>query len=466
MVQVDHRDTVAGTGTSAPVMRMRPADGMLRRALVTSDAAAAGAAWTLALLLTAAEDLGGDPATLATWSLVGSLVTVSVLAREQLYLTRVWAVRALEMQRVGRASLIAAVLLLAVDRLVSGPVSVPIAVFAIVLTCTLVVASRSALLTRLRATPDATDDHRSLLLADDVDEAHRVVDLLTARPGLGYHLVGFVSARRPATATAVPWIGTPADLPVLTRLTAATSVVVAGDAFASDRLDEVLEQLQPLDVHTHLIASDADDALHVKVLPLTHRGAAAPVAPALTAAQRIAKRAFDVVAGGLLAVVTLPVLAVAVTMLKVATGGPVLVRDVRLGPRGEPVIVRRLRVRHLPDTAMAEHVGRICRWLAIDKLPQLANVLAGSMTLVGPRPRRRPRAHPTPIDVSAGLIGLRHVETPDYPELGTHRRTDAFYIENWSIGLDLSIVAACASDLVWRTVRHLVRDRSTATATI
>ena len=70
----------------------------------------------------------------------------------------------------------------------------------------------------------------------------------------------------------------------------------------------------------------------------------------------------------------------------------------------------------------------------------------------------------TPVDVSAGMVGLRHVETPNYPELGRHRRADEFYVENWSIGLDLSILAACLSDLVWRTARRVARVHSDGTA--
>jgi hypothetical protein len=68
--------------------------------------------------------------------------------------------------------------------------------------------------------------------------------------------------------------------------------------------------------------------------------------------------------------------------------------------------------------------------------------------------------------MSAGLIGLRHIERADPPALSAHRRTDEFYIENWSVGLDLSIIAASASDVAWRTVRAIVRGRPRETATV
>ena len=466
-MQVDQIDTVSGTDPAASGGQVRPPDGMLRRALVASDTAASGTAWALAiLLLTAADDLRAGPAALLGWALAGAMVTVAVLTREQLYLTRVWAVRALEVQRVGRGSLTAAVLLLVVDLAAVGPLTVPTAALAVALTCALVIASRAALLRRLHATPHPRADHRALLLADDVTEGRRVLDLLVARPRLGYHPVGFVSPQRPATATRVPWVGTPADLPVLTRLTAATSVVVAGDSFEPADLSRALEQLQPLDVHTHLIVGDTDDALHVRVLPLSHRTAAPPVEPSLTTVQRGAKRAFDLVSGGVLSVLALPVVGVVAMVLKVVSGGPVFDRDICAGPRGEPVVVRRLRTRRLSAAPLAAGLGRMCNRLGIDKLPQLVNVLGGSMTLIGPTPRRGGHDGLAPVDMRAGLIGLRHVETPEYPELGGHRRTDEFYIENWSIGLDVSILAACASDLVWRMVRRAVGIRTGGTAAV
>jgi lipopolysaccharide/colanic/teichoic acid biosynthesis glycosyltransferase len=466
-VQVDQIDAVSATDPTADGGQARLPEGMLRRALVASDIAAAGAAWALSLLaLTAADDLRAGPSALLGWALAGAMVTVAVLMREQLYLTRVWAVRALEVQRVGRGSLTAAVLLLVIDVAAVGPLTVPTAALAVALTCALVIASRAALLRRLHATPHPRADHRALLLADDVDEGRRVLDLLVARPRLGYQPVGFVSPQRPDGPARVPWLGTPADLPVLTRLTAATSVVVAGDSFEPADLSRALEQLQPLDVHTHLIAADAADALHVRVLPLSHRGAAPPVESSLTTVQRGAKRAFDLVAGGMLAVLALPVVAIVAAMLKVVGGGPVFDRDVCAGPRGEPVAVWRLRTRDLSDTPLAAGLGRMCNRLGIDRLPQLVNVLGGSMTLIGPTPRRGGRDEPAPVDMSAGLISLRHVETPEYPELGSDRRTDEFYIENWSIGLDVSILAASVSDLVWRLLRRAMGIRTGGTAAV
>ncbi|MBW3606733.1 MAG: sugar transferase, partial [Actinobacteria bacterium] len=318
----------------------------------------------------------------------------------------------------------------------------------------LVVWSRAAVETWFETSGRGAVGHRSLLVTGSVASARRVVEVLHARPELGTTVTGLVAPERPEPTLPVPWVGTLDDLPVLLRLTAATGVSVVGSTLDPPQLAAVLRAVQSLDVRADLITLDDADSPQFRVLPLSSRSAVG-IEPALSATQRIGKRAFDLVAGAALAVVALPVVLTAAALLKVATGGPVFVQDVEQGPRAEPVTLRRLRTRHLPDTRLARWVGTVCRRLCIDELPQLGNVLAGSMTLVGPRPR--PTGHTvTPVDMSAGLIGLRHVEWSDLPALRAHRRTDEFYIENWSVGLDLSIIAASASEVAWRTVREMV----------
>jgi lipopolysaccharide/colanic/teichoic acid biosynthesis glycosyltransferase len=237
---------------------------------------------------------------------------------------------------------------------------------------------------------------------------------------------------------------------------------VAG-ALDVQALTVTVSKLRALDVHVHQVVDDGEHRPSIRILPLLDRTTPTVDEPALSDWQRAFKRTFDVVAGGALALVAAPIVLVAAILLKITAGGPVLVRDVRLDPRGEPLVIRRLRTSHLPPRRAARAVGRTCRRLCIDELPELANVLAGSMSLIGPRPHRpgrqeRERAHAVaPTGMSAGLIGLRHVEACDHPEDGPHRRRDRFYAEHWSIGLDLSILVASVTHLLWRTVRQLFR---------
>lgn len=457
------RETTSAPPSADTNSRLRPPEWMFRRVLVVSDVLTVCVAW--AITLAVGDDGGGHAMALAGWSIAGTAVTVALLGREQLYRSRIWAVHAVEVQRVGHATIVAAGVLLAVDAALGGPLSWSAILGATLIAWALLVLIRAAFQVWLDDAAPA-GPHRSLLLTGDVEEGRHVLEVLRGRPELGYRVVGLASPQRPTSRLAAPWVGTPEDLPVLVQLTAATGVIVIGDTFESPRLRRLLAEVRPLNVHVHLATSGPDRTPQLRALPLSHRGAAPEDAPALSSLQHVVKRGFDLVAGTTLAIVALPVAAVAAALIRISSGGPVLVRDVRLGPRGEPVTVPRLRTRQLPDTRLAHWVGRLCRRLCIDELPQLGSVLAGSMTLVGPRPAP-PGQVLAPVDVNAGLIGLRHVEMADYPAHAAYRRTDEFYVENWSIGLDLSIIAASATHLVWRTLRHAVRgEQHRGTATV
>jgi lipopolysaccharide/colanic/teichoic acid biosynthesis glycosyltransferase len=104
----------------------------------------------------------------------------------------------------------------------------------------------------------------------------------------------------------------------------------------------------------------------------------------------------------------------------------------------------------------------LLRATSFDELPQLVNVLRGEMSLVGPRP-----ALPSEVDqfddrllvrhdVSPGVTGLWQVEARDVPGLGAYTRLDLFYVENWSVMLDLTIIASTVTHIVARAVRIIV----------
>lgn len=434
---------------------------MLRRVLAICDIAAVALGWLMVLLglWLGDPDSYGLP-TLVIWLTVATGVTATVLSREQLYLARVLAIRAVEVQRVGRTCLIAAVLLAVIDRLMGSPLGMLLVAVGSLTTYALLLVSRGAFQAWLHGTRQRSEHGRSLLVVDNAENPRRMLDLLLDRPELGYCIVGYVSAQRSQIDLGVPWLGTPTDLALLTQLTAVSGVLVVAGALEPETLTAVVSELRALDVHVHVAVDDGEHRPNIRVLPLVHRSTRPIDEPALSNWQQTAKRTFDLIAGSVLAMAVAPVLLVAAGLLKLAAGGPVFVRDTRLGPNGEQLMVTRLRTSHLPPRRLARMIGRICRRLCIDELPQLGNVLTGSMSLVGPRPRRPNRGtagSAVPAGMNAGLIGLRHVEARDYPEFGPYRRLDQFYVENWSVSLDVSIVAASATHVLWRTARDAMR---------
>jgi lipopolysaccharide/colanic/teichoic acid biosynthesis glycosyltransferase len=103
--------------------------------------------------------------------------------------------------------------------------------------------------------------------------------------------------------------------------------------------------------------------------------------------------------------------------------------------------------------------GRVLRATSIDELPQLVNVLRGDMTLVGPRPALA--AEVASFDeellrrlrVTPGVTGLWQVKARENPSFDLYRDLDLFYVENWSLAMDFSILASTVVSVLRRAVR-------------
>jgi lipopolysaccharide/colanic/teichoic acid biosynthesis glycosyltransferase len=104
-------------------------------------------------------------------------------------------------------------------------------------------------------------------------------------------------------------------------------------------------------------------------------------------------------------------------------------------------------------------VGRLLERLSIDELPQLWNVVRGEMSLVGPRPALPSEVEQFDSDllirlsVPPGVTGLWQVEARDNPSFHAYRRLDIFYVENWSVLLDFSIILGTMRVLLLRFLR-------------
>lgn len=198
-----------------------------------------------------------------------------------------------------------------------------------------------------------------------------------------------------------------------------------------------------------------------------------------------ARRAFDVLVAVLLLVVLMPVLLVVALLVKLDTPGPVLFRQRRLGEGLRPFTVLKFRtmatgassephsryiaqlaqgtdvgdgseLRKLTDDPRVTRLGRVLRRLSIDELPQLLNVVAGSMALVGPRPALDYEldfyepGHFARFDVRPGITGLWQVSGRSRVGFKEMLDLDVEYARTESFLADLKILA--------RTPRAAIHD--------
>ncbi|HWH36071.1 MAG TPA: sugar transferase [Acidimicrobiales bacterium] len=172
-----------------------------------------------------------------------------------------------------------------------------------------------------------------------------------------------------------------------------------------------------------------------------------------------AKRALDLVLGGLALAGTAPLSAAAAVAIRCSLGSPVLFRQRRAGLGGEAFDLVKFRTMR-PAAPGAEDpafdgermskLGRFLRATSVDELPSLWNVLRGDLSLVGPRPlpvryldrydEHQARRH----EVRPGLTGWAQVNGRNRLSWPERFELDVWYVDHWTLGLDLRILALTA----------------------
>ena len=242
---------------------------------------------------------------------------------------------------------------------------------------------------------------------------------------------------------------------------------------------------RPPDDETMLIALEAcrERRIRLRVVPtaagvLAHHadyvpGLAVPlfdiVPPTIQGIDWFVKRAFDLIISIGLLLLLSPILLISVVMIRLTSPGPILFRDQRVGLGEQPFAMLKLRSM-VTNAAQAQAeleeqneadgalfkirndprvtpVGRVLRRFSIDELPQLLNVIKGEMSLVGPRPlpmrdyQLLEQWHRRRYSVLPGITGLWQVSGRSNLGFDTLVRLDFYYLESWSIWMDIAIIA-------------------------
>ena len=410
-----------------------------------------------------------------------AVVTSVVIAANKLYRARVCSVRALEMSTMFRALVISAGLLSFLnDRLHAGLGFTRIAVGAGT-SFVLIMLGRSGYRAHLRRARTEGRHAWTVVLVGTGDEARDLDRLLADRPELGYEVVGVIGDPLEASARGfcAPYLGPVSETIRWARTSGATGVIIAPSSVDFAALNAVVRDLLDDGMHVQMsggLAGFASNRLRANPIG---RDAAFYLEPVSLSGWEVrVKRGIDIVLSLILLVGALPLMAIAALFVKLTDRGPVFFRQTRIGRDGQPFTMIKLRTMtvnaearlaelmaqnertgplfKLDDDPRFTRIGKLLDATSLNELPQLFNVLRGEMSLVGPRPAlarevasfgdrllMRHRVRP-------GITGLWQVEERDSPSFESYERCDVFYVENWSVGLDVAILAQTVGEVARR----------------
>jgi len=294
--------------------------------------------------------------------------------------------------------------------------------------------------------------------------AEQVIERIHEHPETGLRVAGVLAdAAGAPRVRGVPVLGGYADLKLLLQQSAASQVIVALSREESGHLEVLLGQLEdelvdvglvPDLLHVATLRSSVEDFDGLPMISLREGP--------LVGWAAIQKRAFDVVVASVALLLAAPLLGLIALAIRLSSGAPVLYAQERMGLDGR--LFRILKFRTMvrdaervtgPVWARAgdpreTRIGGLLRRASLDELPQLWNVLRGDMSLVGPRPerpvfieqfRREVPGYMLRHKVKAGLTGWAQVHRWR-GDTSLHERVehDLYYIQNWSLGLDVRIL--------------------------
>ncbi len=321
-------------------------------------------------------------------------------------------------------------------------------------------------------------------------EAALCIKEMRERPSLGYRVIGVVeniAIEGPGQATyeGVPVISKLAGLPDAIRDSGANEVIIADPRVDGDTLFDVMMRCGRRRGVEFRIAPSLFNCLPSKT-EIDQIGALPMIRlfrEPLSDTSRIVKRVSDIVIAVLALALLLPLWLIIAVLIKWNSPGPIFFKQERVGMDGRIFLVYKFRTMHvdsdhtiheeyqrmfiagraeanlgdaerpaykLPADPRITRVGRWLRRTSLDEVPQLFNVLLGDMSVVGPRPpipyevEAYELAHRKRLDMKPGLTGLWQVSGRNRLPFEEMVRLDLFYIENWSLLLDLKIILRTA----------------------
>lgn len=389
-----------------------------------------------------------------------------------------------EMQAAARAGIAVVVVSAVLAELYQVEGLLTLVLVAAPIAIVLTVLGRFAARKVLHHTQRSGRNIKAALLVGHTGSVHSLAEVLDREAHAGLQMLGVcvpTAELQLARDLGLPVLGDLDDAPRLAReLDCDAVAVTTGEQTSRDYLRRLAWSLEgmrtELLVHPGLVEV-AGPRMHIRPhvgLPLLQIEQ-----PHFTGWRRLVKRAADLIMTGVGLVLISPLMIAIMIAIKLTDRGPVFFRQTRVGLDGSTFTMWKFRSMHvdaeerlaalraghpevglmfkLQDDPRITRIGRFLRRYSLDELPQLFNVLAGSMSLVGPRPplqaeveayehhaRRR-------LLVTPGLTGLWQVSGRSLLSWEETVRLDLRYVENWTLTLDLLIL--------WKTFFAVVAKR-------
>lgn len=307
---------------------------------------------------------------------------------------------------------------------------------------------------------------KHILLVGYSRAGEEYIDRILGNPQWGYVVCGILDDSVPAGTLyrGIKVLGRVDNLHVILPENKMDEIAITLSLKDYDRLEEIVDICEKSGVHTKFIP-DYNSLIPSK--PYTEDLMGLPViniryVPLTNTGNMIVKRTVDIIGALCGIIVASPVMLLCAVLVKCTSKGPVIFKQERVGLHNKPFYMYKFRSMEIQKEAdekkawtvkgdpRVTRVGKIMRKTSLDELPQLFNILKGDMSLVGPRPERPlfvekfkeeiPR-YMIKHQVRPGLTGWAQVN--GYRgDTSIKRRVeyDLYYIENWSLGLDIKII--------------------------
>jgi len=311
---------------------------------------------------------------------------------------------------------------------------------------------------------------RRVLIMGAGEVGQRTAEMIREHAWTGLILTGYLDDDPDKAACGLPVLGTLDDTERVVRKHNIDEVVFALPARAWERMNQLVAALHTMPVKVHVIPdyfaltlwrARAENFAGIPMIDLR--------APALNDYQLLVKRVFDLVIGGLITIPALPLMGLVALAIKLESPGPILLKQQRVGQNGK--LFRMYKFRSMvvgadklalgtveetsdgtftfkrKDDPRVTRLGRLIRRTSLDELPQLFNVLKGEMSLVGPRPElpwlveRYKLWQRKRFAVPQGITGWWQINGRSDKEMCLHTEEDLYYVQNYSLWLDLLILA-------------------------